>query len=319
MKINRNTVIMVFVILIILGFAGWALLISPNNPITSFFSQKISDVDARIVIGPYPLDNDFRRLKVAKIGLIISLLNPAIPYEAVLLKEEQDRSARFKIPVKNFPMSSILGQRFGSSYDESAKGAAEAMASFPGKVYLHCYLGIHRVSVVRDLLTKQGIEAGKYSIRKGERGKKSLELDSAEAAFNQGRYNEALDWIEKIGGNDITPAALLLRAWCYFRLDRLPEAQSTFGNFLETSPDNVAANTGQGYCYLHLGDLGRAEQSFSKALDKEPANADALGGLGLTLYRSGRLEEATRKLEASIAIVPNAELQGVLDQIRGKR
>ena len=65
------------------------------------------------------------------------------------------------------------------------------------------------------------------------------------------------------------------------------------------------------------GDLARAEQAFGKALEKETANADALGGLGLTLFRSGRLEEAAKKLEASIAIAPNAELQGVLDQIRG--
>ena len=172
MKINKNTVITAFVILIVLGLAAWIVLISPNNPVTRFFSQSISDINARIVVGPYPLDNDFRRFKAAKIGLIVTMLNPEIPYEAVLLKQEQERSDRFKIPVKNFPMSSILGQRFGDSYDKNAAAAADEIAAFPGKVYLHCYLGIHRIRVVRDLLAKKGIEAGKYTERKGERGEK---------------------------------------------------------------------------------------------------------------------------------------------------
>jgi Flp pilus assembly protein TadD len=74
-----------------------------------------------------------------------------------------------------------------------------------------------------------------------------------------------------------------------------------------------------GYCFLREGDFVRAEQCFAKAVAKEPKNADALGGLGLALYRAGRLEDAGRNLEASIKIVPNAELQAILDQIRNRQ
>lgn len=317
MKIKLRTVVTTLLTMAVLVGAGWLVLINPNNAVTRFFSNSISDVKARIVIGPYPLDEDFKRLKSAKIGLIVTLLNPEIPYEDVLLKQEQERSNRFGIPLKNFPMSSILGQRFGDSYDESAVRAAEAIASFQGKVYLHCYLGIHRIQVVRDILTKQGIEAGRYSLRKGERGKKTIQLDQAELAFNQGRYEDALGIIEKIGGTDITPAALLLRAWCYFRLGQIPQAQAAFETLLVSSPDNVSGNTGVGYCYLRGGDLPGAESAFGKAVAKEPGNVDALSGLGITLYRLGRLEEAAEKLDAALKIAPNPELQSILDQIRG--
>lgn len=317
MKIAIKTVVTTVLTMAVLVGAGWLVLVNPNNFVTRFFSNAISDVNARIVIGPYPLDEDFKRLKAAKVGLIVTLLNPEIPYEDVLIKQEQERADRYGIPVKNFPMSSILGQRFGDSYDESAARAAEAIAAFQGKVYLHCYLGIHRIQVVRDILAEQGIEAGRYTVRKAERGKKTLQLDQAEMAFNQGRYEEALGMIDKIGGTDLTPGALLLRAWCYFRLGQLPQARTTFETFLAGTPDNVSANTGAGYCYLRGGDFARAEGAFTKALAAEPGNADALGGLGLAYYRMGRAEEAAEKLEASINIVPNAELQGILEQIRG--
>ncbi len=32
----------------------------------------------------------------------------------------------------------------------------EAIAREPGKVYLHCYLGVHRIKVVQELLHEMG-------------------------------------------------------------------------------------------------------------------------------------------------------------------
>jgi Flp pilus assembly protein TadD len=216
-------------------------------------------------------------------------------------------------------MSSILGQKLGNYYDESAAKAAEAIAAVTEKVYLHCYLGMHRIQVVRENLTKLGIAAGMYTVSKGERQESRVLLDTAAAAFAAGRYPEAMDALAKIGPRDMTPDALLLRAWCHFRMNQVTEAKSIFTTILADSTDNPSANTGLGYCFLREGDFVRAEQCFAKAVAKEPKNADALGGLGLALYRAGRLEDAGRNLEASIKIAPNAELQAILDQIRNRQ
>jgi tetratricopeptide (TPR) repeat protein len=319
MTSGRKTLITIGFVAAVLAVAAWWVLVNPDNAFTRLFARSISDVNARIVIGPYPSERDLRLLKANGVGLIVTLLDPAIPYEARLLEEEKARAAGFGIILKSFPMSSILGQKFGNYYDTSAAGAADAIAGSTEKVYLHCYLGQHRIQAVRDLLARRGIESGTYSVRKGERENSRLLLDSAEAAFGSGRYGEALDALAKIGNDELTLDATLLRAWCHLRLDQVAEAAAIFEAVLSKSPRNASAATGLGYCALRTGDLAGAERSFQTALTAAPDNADALGGLGIACSRSGRIEDAIRHLEASIRITPNAELQGILDRIRPAR
>jgi tetratricopeptide (TPR) repeat protein len=319
MVINRKRGIIVVLLACGLGASAWWILLHPDNAFTRLFARSISDVNARIVMGPYPSEQDFRLLKSNNIGLVVTLLDPAIPYEATLLAEETERAERFGIPLKNFPMSSILGQKFGSYYDDSATRAADAIAASTEKVYLHCYLGMHRIQVVRDALSKRGIESGTYTVHRGERTNSRVLLDTADAAFAAGRYGDAIDALAKIGSNDLTPDAMLLRAWCHFRLNQVPEATAVFEAFLARSPGHVSANTGLGYCALRDGNVARAEQLFRAVLASAPENADALGGLGIAYSRLGRLAEAARYLETSIRIAPNAELQGILDRIRPVR
>lgn len=67
-------------------------------------------------------------------------------------------------------MISVLGKRFGSGYEKNARAAAEAiMLAEPNKVYVHCYLGVHRVESVRLELQALGEATGTYSVRHAER------------------------------------------------------------------------------------------------------------------------------------------------------
>ncbi|MCX6551026.1 MAG: tetratricopeptide repeat protein [Acidobacteria bacterium] len=299
--------------------AGWVL-ITPDNPLTDFFRRKISDVDARIVIGPYPGEEDFRLLKQHKVGLIVSLLNPAIPYEGTLLEREQALAAKYQIPLKSFPMSSILGQKFGNEYDTSAERAATAIASSPEKVYLHCYLGLHRIQSVRNLLAARGVQAGTYSVRAGERDKASSLTDMAEAAYNNRQYQAALDALAKIDENQLTGNARILRAWSYYRIGNVPQAHALFQSLLSVDPGSAQAAIGLGYCAYRQNDYATAEQQFQAALRSLPDDADALGGLGLTYYRADRLDEAAAKLEAALKLTPdNQELRDILERVRAKR
>ncbi len=208
-------------LLIVLGAAsGWYVLITPNNPLTRLFQREMSDVNARIIIGPYPEDRDFELLKRNGVGWIVTLLNPEIPYEATLLEREEGVAARHGIELRSFPMSSILGQRFGDEYDRSAAAAADAIATSPGKVYLQCYLGMHRIQVVRDLLAQRGVEAGTYTARKGERDANAAALDAAERASNAGRHQDAIDALAKVPEDKLTDSARMLIGWSNYRLNR---------------------------------------------------------------------------------------------------
>jgi tetratricopeptide (TPR) repeat protein len=274
-------------------------------------------VNARIVIGPYPAERDFRLLKQNNVELIVSLLDPAIPYEATLLEREQALAAKYHLALKNFPMSSILGRKFGDYYEASASQAAAAIAGTTAKVYLHCYLGMHRIQAVRNQLAAKGIEAGTYAVRSGERENAAALLDLAEVAYNDGKYQHAIDTLSTIDQSRLTDNARLLRAWSHYRVGDMTQARALFEAFLRLSPGNPQAAIGLGYCAYRTDDLATAERMFLAALQKVPDDADALGGLGLTYYRANRPADAAARLEAALTLAPdNQELRDILARLK---
>ena len=310
---NRKMFILLGLSVLITVAAAWGVLVTPDNPLTNLFRRQISDVRARIIIGPYPAESDFRLLKQNNVGLVVSLLDPAIPYEASLLAREKTLAAQYQIPVENYPMSSILGQKFGNDYDESASRAAAAIAGTTAKVYLHCYLGQHRIQAVRTILAEKGIVAGTYAIRTGERAEAAKQLDLAEAAYNKGQYGAALASLARIEESQLTDNARLLRAWSHYRSGNIDQARDLFQAFQRQNPDNPQAAIGLGYCAYRAGDYATAETQFLAALSHVPGNADALAGLGLTYYRAGRRDAAIRRLTEALAVTPdNQELRDAL-------
>ena len=269
-------VILVLALLAIGGAGvGWYVLITPNNPLTRLFQRQISDTGARIIIGPYPEDGDFQLLQRAGVTTVVTLLNPQIPYEATLLDREKAAAAAHGMALRSFPMSSILGKRFGDDYDRNAAAAAEAIASTTGKVYLHCYLGMHRVQVVRDLLAGRGVDAGRYAVRQGERDADTLLLDAADKDYQAGRYADALASLAKIDDGKLTDDGRLLAGWSKYRSGDVPGARDAFGRVREKKPQ---AAIGLGYCAYRGGDYADAERQFTAALAALPENADALTG-----------------------------------------
>lgn len=313
----KKIVLAVAVLAVIGAGAAWYILITPSNPLTRLFQRQISDTDARIIIGPYPEDHDFELLKKNDVRLVVTLLNPQIPYEANLLAREKTTAAKHGIELRSYPMSSILGQRFGDEYDKSASAAAEAIAGAQGKVYLHCYLGMHRIQVVRDLLASRGIEAGRYAVRAGERSTEALLLDAAEADYKAGRYADAITAIAKIDDAKLTDDMRMLLGWSRYRTNDIAGARAAF----TTVKDKTApAAIGLGYCAYRDGDYAAAERHFTAALATLPQDADALGGLGLSLLRAGRASEADARLSEALKITPdNAELRDALAQARAAK
>jgi tetratricopeptide (TPR) repeat protein len=343
MKRSFKLILLLLASLVLAGVAGWWVLVNPDNPFTRLFQRKISDIDARIVIGPYPVSRDFRLLKSNHVRLIVSLLDPAIPYEASLLEKERELAAKHGMRLLNFPMSSILGRKFGEAYDDSAAKAAAAILATNEKVYLHCYLGLHRIQVVRDLLEARGQHFGIYTVRTAERDIARRVLDAADAAYQAGRYLEALNALGQLPQKELPPDAVLLKAWTHYRLEQVPEARALFDSLLLPVPpatgradaeagagagrveagspllpqQTAAAAVGAGYCALRVDKLDEAHEYFLRALTLTPENPDALGGLGLVHHRRGESAEAIRHLEAALRFAPdNQEFRDVLKRLR---
>ncbi len=105
-------------------------------------------VTENIIIGPYPHEKDIEKLvKVEKVKIIISLLNPSIPFEGSLVKKEREIAQKYGLKFYNFPMSYIgLDTKENNIQVMKIK---EVIRKHPGeKVYIHCYLGRHRVEFV---------------------------------------------------------------------------------------------------------------------------------------------------------------------------
>src|ERR1700731_1527605 len=126
--------------LFLIGIAAFWVLITPDNPLTQYFSAPVTVRDAKIIIGPYPREADFGLLKRNGVTTIVSLLDPKLPFERVLLDRERALAAQYGMMFHDYPMGSLFNHHIGGDYETQAKLAAHAVAMAPGRVYLHCYL-----------------------------------------------------------------------------------------------------------------------------------------------------------------------------------
>ncbi|MBI3661526.1 MAG: tetratricopeptide repeat protein [Acidobacteria bacterium] len=305
-------------VFLLVSIVGMWVLLTPDNALVRFFSAKISDKDSPVIVGPYPAESDFRILKKHGVTLVVSLLDPRLPHERVLLERERKLAEKHGMRWMNYPMISIFGKEVGADYEANAAAAADAIVHEAGKVYLHCYLGLHRVKTVRELLEARGKPTGTYLVRKGERNERALTLDAAQADFDAGRFEDAIVKLKTIQPQDFP--VQMLSAWSHYRLGNVDEARALFEGVLRTSPTNNEARNGLGYCALRQNDLAAAEQQFTAVLKDVPRDPTAHSGLAMVYYRQKRLEPAAEHLEAALRSGrKNAEAQELLDRVRAQQ
>jgi tetratricopeptide (TPR) repeat protein len=315
-----QTYLRFFIKMLVLGVlifsAAYVVLITPDNPVMRIFRGEISDIATGIIIGPYPVESDFKQLSENGIETIVSLLDPALPYEKQLLEQETVLAKQYRMRFLNFPMASILGQKMGAYYDNNARAAADAIVATKGKIYLHCYLGIHRVATVKNLLEKRQIKVGRYILREGERSKLDVQLDAAEKNYSEGNYQQAQQLLDAM--KQPSPAAVLLYGWVDFRLGNIAMARKYFNVAATAMPQANEPLLGLAYCDLRENNLSAAEAHFTKIIEDDAANVEALNGMGLVRFRQGRLPEAADYLKRVLQLNPqHPEANATLRSIEG--
>jgi len=118
---------------------------------------RITSYGSNITIGHYPQTYELEQLKKERgLDLDISLMSNDLPQEKVLNEQLALRTRKIGIGFKNFPLSYVKLD------GAENKGRIEQLVKFlransSRKVYIHCYLGRHRVKAVRDELVRQGL------------------------------------------------------------------------------------------------------------------------------------------------------------------
>lgn len=306
------------VVLLLLALAGgtfgtWVLL-HPASIWVQPWRARQTQVADHVVFGPYPVEEDFVRLKRQGVTTIISLLDPALPYEKVLLAQERERAQRYGMQVRNFPMASILGQSFGADYVRNSRAAAQAALDAKGVAYIHCYLGLHRAVNVQKLIAQSHATTRYVGSAGGTRAADTLALDQANFAFLEGDYARTLRELGAIRAPG--PAALDLAGWAHYRRNDIPAARAQFERARALDPGDREAQSGLAYCALRDNDLAHAETGFSGILAARPDDPAAIEGLGHVRYRQGRADDARALFTRALALDPgNPEIRGMLDRL----
>ena len=317
LRLSRSRLLVAAIVLaVVLGASGiWALL-HPGGLWLQHWRADKSVISSRFIFGPYPLEGDFPVLKGNGVTTIISLLDPDLPYEKVLLGQEQRLAKKYGMTVRNFPMASILGQSFGKDYLANSKAAAQAAIDSEGVAYIHCYLGLHRAKNVQKFLeVYAATSTTTYAGTLGSgRSRDILALDRANIAFLESRPEESLRELASIEHKSFQ--ATLLEAWSNYRLGRIEPARAAFNKVLVERPDDPDALAGLGYCALRVADLDGAARQFQRVLAQHPDDAQAVEGLGHVRYRQGQLAEARSLFERVLKQHPeNIDLRETLKKM----
>lgn len=151
---SRRRVLVGAVFLLLLSFfsgAGMFFLTHTENPVLKLLQGKRVETTEQVIFGPYPEENALKSLKQQGITDVISLLNPSIPFERVLLFREMEAGKKVGITVHSVPMLPWVSKN-SEALEEIKKFLAEPSRRY----YIHCYLGKHRVDLVRQMLAAGG-------------------------------------------------------------------------------------------------------------------------------------------------------------------
>lgn len=124
---------------------------------------KVRRVAPDLIVGPYPDYGLLASLNARGVTIVVSLLDPDLVYEKSLIKRERQLSATLGMSDYDFPMDS--SEPPGSPLNSSAMAKVRMLiAEHPhAKIYIHCYLGKHRVGDVVAMLRRDSNSNGRMA------------------------------------------------------------------------------------------------------------------------------------------------------------
>lgn len=118
----------------------------PDIPPLSFVRGTVREISPGVLIGPYPSDNELYRLKAMGVRTVISLMDPGSQVESMVEAEGRTLAEGYGMEYHDFPMS-VVDMEGEGNIMKVKEAVRQARSSNGKKVYVHCYLGRHRVGM----------------------------------------------------------------------------------------------------------------------------------------------------------------------------
>jgi hypothetical protein len=153
----RVLLLSIFFLYVFFAFLSYFDYFEPYLYPLALIRGKAYPVSRSIIMGPYPHYGEMKMLK-EKYGVtvMVSLLSDDLPQEKALYGREQRDAELLGLKAVSFPLGYV------SVHSDSNKKKLKELVAFlrssgTQKIYIHCYLGKHRVSFVRQGLIEEGI------------------------------------------------------------------------------------------------------------------------------------------------------------------
>lgn len=137
----------------------------------------------------------------------------------------------------------------------------------------------------------------------------SPEYRAAYDAFVSGDRERTIEILEGLvkKSPDVSQALLLL-ARAHFELGHWPEAIGYYERLIELAPEIGVAYLDLGVAYVETGEIEKATEEFRTALRITPENADVHYNIGAVYLRADRIDEAIEHLTRATELDPDHAL-----------
>lgn len=153
----RVILVSIFLFYVIFAFLTYFDYFEPYLYPLHFIRGKAVRVTEHIMLGPYPHYEELKRCKEKyNIVYVVSLLNQNLPAEKALYEREKRNAEKLGLKVFSFPMEYLPLE--SESNKKTLKSLIKFIRENNGRnIYIHCYLGTHRVKLVKRELIKEDI------------------------------------------------------------------------------------------------------------------------------------------------------------------
>ncbi|MEK6683266.1 MAG: hypothetical protein AABY46_01250 [Nitrospirota bacterium] len=122
----------------------------PEQYPIKFLRGDVIQVNDTLLFGPYPTEQEIKRLKRQGVTELISLMDSSMPFESPLIGMGKRLAEENDLSFKNVSLSYLPNLKSKSNLSRVNELVLYLRENSHKKKYVHCYLGRHRTTLVKE-------------------------------------------------------------------------------------------------------------------------------------------------------------------------